>query len=130
MADNSKYQWNVSGKVIKHGGSVGGITIDTSILDKMTAEMKPKARVIVNKYGVAIAGDAAKRSPKDTHALENSILANSQMIADMTYRVQDAVEYGIFQELGTSKMAAQPFIVPAVEAWREKFLKAFGELFK
>ena len=130
MADNSKYQWNVGGKVIKYGGSAGGITIDTSILDKMTAEMKPKARAIVNKYGVAIAGDAAKRSPKDTHALENSILAASQMISDMVYRIQDAVEYGIFQELGTYKMAAQPFIVPAVEAWREKFLKAFGELFK
>lgn len=110
--------------------SVGGVTIDTTILDRMTAGMKPKAREIVNKYGIAIAGDAAKRSPKDTHALENSILANSQMIADLTYRVQDAVEYGIFQELGTSKMAAQPFIVPALEAWREKFRNAFSELFK
>ena len=110
--------------------SVGGITIDTSILDKMTADMKPKARGIVNKYGIAIAGDAAKRAPLDTGALRNSILAASQMISDMTYRIQDAVDYGIFQELGTSKMAAQPFIVPAIEAWREKFLKAFGELFK
>lgn len=110
--------------------SVGGVTIDTTVLDKMTAAMKPKAREIVNKYGVAIADDAAKRAPLDTGALRNSILAASEMIADMTYRIQDAVNYGIFQELGTGKMAAQPFIVPAVEAWREKFLKAFGELFK
>lgn len=109
---------------------VGGVTIDTSILDKMTAEMKPKARAIVNKYGVIISGDAAKRAPLDTGALRNSILAASQMISDMVYRIQDAVEYGIFQELGTSKAAAQPFVVPAIEAWREKFLKAFGELFK
>ncbi len=110
--------------------NVGSIKIDTAVLDRITAEMKPKARVIVNKYGVAISGEAAKRSPKDTHALENSILAASKMIADLTYRVQDAVTYGIFQELGTSKMAANPFIVPAVEAWRERFYKAFGELFK
>lgn len=130
MADTSKYQWNVGGKVVKYGGSVGGVTIDTSILDKMTAEMKPKARAIVNQYGVAISGEAAKRAPLDTGALRNSILAASQMISDMVYRIQDGVEYGIFQELGTGKMAAQPFIVPAIEAWREKFLKAFGELFK
>ena len=130
MADNSKYQWNTPGGVVRYGGSVGGIKIDTSVLDKITAEMKPKAREIVNKYGVAISGDAAKRAPLDTGALRNSILAASRMIADMAYRIQDAVTYGIFQELGTSKMAAQPFLVPAVEAWREKFLKAFGELFK
>lgn len=121
---------------------VGNITIDTSILDKMTADMKPKARVIVNKYGVAIAGDAAKRAPVDTGALRNSILASSKMIADMTYRIQDGVNYGIFVELGhitrlfsgnynvRQFVAAQPFIVPAIETWREKFLTAFGELFK
>lgn len=110
--------------------SVGGITIDTSILDKMTAEMKPKARGIVEKYGTAIAGDAAKNAPVDTGALRSSILAASKMIADLVFRIQDGVNYGVFQELGTSKMAAQPFIVPAVEAWREKFRNAFSELFK
>lgn len=110
--------------------NVGGIKIDTAVLDRITAQMKPKAREIVNKYGVAISGDAAKRAPLDTGALRNSILAASKMIAEMTYRIQDAVTYGIFQELGTSKMAAHPFLVPALEAWRERFNKAFGELFK
>jgi HK97 gp10 family phage protein len=40
------------------------------------------------------------------------------------------VEYGVYQEFGTSKMAAQPFLVPAIEAWAEKFYKAFEGLFK
>jgi HK97 gp10 family phage protein len=40
------------------------------------------------------------------------------------------VEYGIFQELGTSKMPAQPFLIPALEAWRNRFLDAFRELFR
>lgn len=31
------------------------------------------------------------------------------------------VEYGIYQEFGTSKMAAQPYMTPAVEAIRAKF---------
>ena len=39
--------------------------------------------------------------------------------------VKDGVEYGIYQEMGTSRMSAQPFMVPAVEAVRGGFEKAF-----
>jgi HK97 gp10 family phage protein len=35
--------------------------------------------------------------------------------------VGPCVEYGIYQEFGTSKMAAQPYLTPAVEAIRAKF---------
>jgi len=38
--------------------------------------------------------------------------------------VADGVEYGIYQELGTSKMPAHPFMTPAVEAMRDKFADA------
>ena len=39
--------------------------------------------------------------------------------------VADGVEYGLYQELGTVKMAAQPFMVPAVERVRPGFEQAF-----
>ena len=39
--------------------------------------------------------------------------------------VADGVEYGIYQEMGTSKMGAQPFMSPAVEAVRGSFEKSF-----
>lgn len=110
--------------------NVGNIVIDTSVLDKITVQMRPKAAGIVNRYGLAIATDAVKRAPVDTGALINSIMSESKMIDEMTYRVQDGVTYGVFQELGTSKMAARPFLKPALEAWRSKFLAAFAELFK
>ena len=43
--------------------------------------------------------------------------------------VADGVEYGLYQELGTSRMGAQPFMVPAVEAVRPGFIKAMkGQL--
>ena len=109
---------------------VGGVTIDTAKLDKITAEMKPGASKIVRLYGNLVVASAVKRAPVDTGALINSITANSALVEPLTYRVQDGVNYGIFQELGTSKMAARPFLVPALEEWRDKFLKAFSELFK
>ena len=47
----------------------------------------------------------------------------------VTAIVADGVEYGIWQETGTSKMAAQPFMVPAVEAVRPGWEASFkGQL--
>lgn len=122
--------------------NVGNIHLDTRVLDKMTAEMKPKASEIVRKYGIKIMSDAAQNAPVDTSALRNSILAESKMTGDMTFTVSDGVEYGIFVEFGHTKqvrkgsqdvagfVAAHPFIRPALEAWREKFLAAFKGLFQ
>ena len=109
---------------------VGSVKLDTRLLDKMTAEIQPKAGQVVNKYGLAITGEAAKNAPLDTGALRNSITSESMMTGDLTFTVQDGVEYGVFLELGTSRMAARPFMLPALEAWRQRFENAFSELFK
>lgn len=110
--------------------NVGSIKIDTRLLDKITAEMRPKASEVVSKYGWAIAGEAAKNAPLDTGALRASILSESSLVSDLSFVVQDGVEYGVHQEFGTSKMPAHPFLLPAVEAWRQRFLDAFSGLFK
>ncbi len=110
--------------------SVGNVHIDTRALDKLTDELKPRASAIVKKYGNIITVSAVKRAPVDTGNLINTITANSKLIEPLTFRVQDGTEYGIFQELGTHKMSAHPFLRPAVEEWRERFLSAFSELFK
>jgi HK97 gp10 family phage protein len=109
-----------------------GVQMDTSVLDRITAELKPKARKIVNKYGLAMASQAATVHPwkLQTGALTNSILSESKMTGDMTFTISDGVEYGVYLEFGASRMAAYPFMVPAIEAWRERFLAAFSECFK
>ena len=110
--------------------NVGGVIIDTSVLEKITKELEPKASRIVRQYGSVISAEAVKRAPVDTGNLINTIMANSKLISTLVYRVQDGTEYGIFQELGTSKMPAHPFLLPAVELWRNRFISAFSELFK
>ena len=110
--------------------NVGGVVIDTEVLDKITEEMRPNAAEVVNTYGLLMATDAAKGAPVDTSALRNSILSESAMSGELTFILQDGVEYGVFQEFGTSRMAANPFMTPAVEKWSDKFLKAFEGLFK
>lgn len=106
------------------------VYLDTSVLDKITAEMQPKASKIVNKYGLAIASSWSQDVRKDTTAFEQSILSESKMTGDLTFTASDGVDYGIWNELGTSKMAAKPSLTQAVEKWRDKFLNAFSELFK
>jgi HK97 gp10 family phage protein len=107
-----------------------GVILDTAVLDRITAEIRPKARKIVNDYGNMVTNEAIKRAPVDTGALMNSISSESKMTGDMTFTVQDGVEYGVFQEFGTSRMAAQPFMTPAIETWRDRFFAAFEGLFK
>jgi len=118
----------MAGSVAKISGH--GAVLDTRVLDRITAQMRPRAREIVNTYGQLIAGDAAQMAPVDTGALKTSLVSESQMTDDLTFTVQDGVEYGVYQELGTSKMAAQPFLIPAIEKWKQRFQDAFAELFK
>lgn len=105
-----------------------GVFLDTSVLDKITKDLKPGAKKVVNQYGKLVTATAMSLAPVDTGALKASIGAESDMVDDLTYRVQDGVQYGVFQELGTHRMAAHPFIVPAVEKWADKFLDAIFAL--
>ena len=105
------------------------VKIDTAILDQMIRDAPGKAGGIVHKFGLAITGDAAQNAPVDTAALRNSITSESQMVDALNFIVQDGVKYGVFQELGTSRMAAHPFMVPAVEHRTNGFFSAFAELF-
>lgn len=131
MADMSKYQWTLpGGAVVNHGGMIESIHLDTSVLEKITNEIRPRASRVIENYGNMITSSAIKFAPVDTGALINSISAESKMTGELTFTLRDGVEYGIFQELGTRKMAAHPFVIPAIEMWREKFLAAFAKIFE
>jgi HK97 gp10 family phage protein len=117
------------------------VYLDTSVLDKITEELKPRAKKIVNTYGLLMTGDAAKSAPVGTPestgipgyvggTLRSSVTSESQMTGDMQFTVSDGVDYGLWVEMGTSRMAARPFMLPAVEKWRQQFLDAFSGLFK
>ena len=130
MPDYSKYQWDTKVGTVKHGGKVGGVSLDTSLLDSMIAEVQDKAAGIIELAGAEILQDVYRRAPEDTGELKDSYLSESGMVSKYIFRIQDGVPYGIFQELGTSKMAAQPHVVPAIEAGEQELIEGFTELFK
>lgn len=112
--------------------SVSKITLDTRELDRLTAQLAPRAQAIVKGAAFSVQGEAAKRAPVDTSALANSIEA--VQAGPYLWRVQDGVEYGVFQELGfthhlSGEFIQNPFMVPAVEFVRPHFERNWRGLF-
>lgn len=64
----------------------------------------------------------------DTGALLKSITAEKRGEGEAV--VRDNVSYGVYNEFGTSKMAARPFFMPAVEQAGEIIEKKFTEIFR
>jgi len=56
----------------------------------------------------------------DTGALKASM--NVQPLAPGVYALRDGVEYGVWLEYGTTRMAARPFMLPMIE-WAEEQIK-------
>lgn len=70
----------------------------------------------VGQTTLVATGDAKAMVPVDTSALKNSIFMNVERFEN---RVEGTVftnsPYAVFQELGTYNMAAQPYMLPALE---------------
>jgi HK97 gp10 family phage protein len=104
--------------------------IDLTGLERLTAELEPKAEAILTDAAFEIEAQAKVFEVRfKTGALRNGINVN-QPFEKMRRVISDSVTYGIYHELGTSRISAQPFMVPAVEAVRAKFEKMWEALFK
>ena len=109
-------------------GIVASIHLDTRELDRITKELRPRAQKILRETAGEVSGKAKTFAPRDTGALINSI--DFRQVDEFAWWVEDGVEYGIYQELGTYKMRAHPFMVPAVEWVRPHFDERWKELFE
>ena len=89
------------------------VSVDTSKLDAIIAKLPGNRDKIVKAAAFHILGEARKRAPVATGALRD----NSEVTDGDGYKnVEFHQEYAAYVELGTHKMAAQPFLTPAVEA--------------
>ena len=104
--------------------------LDTKKLDQIMRDLPNEVSETVESWGWKITGDAIQMSPVDTGALRASLASESRMKDKFTFILQDGVEYGVFQELGTGRMAAHPFVVPSVMKNEKGFINAFKELLK
>jgi len=130
--------------------------LDMRELETITRELMPKAEALVDKTAFDVQGHAANEAPFETGALKSSIYTSTsrsdggmasvaaalaknptakvatipQPSDDLVAHVGPSVEYGLYQELGTSKMPAHPFMVPSVEFLRPYWDRAWKALFR
>jgi len=113
--------------------------LDTRMLDAIAAGLDMKTDDVLQSVAFQVEAEAKKRAPRDpqrppmnpavptTGALKNGI--HTEKKKPRLYWVADSVNYGIFQELGTSRMQARPFMIPAVEKVRQYLDDLFRKLF-
>lgn len=68
---------------------------------------------------------AQQTAPFVTGNLRGSIAASG---AGLSWRVDAAAEYALYVELGTRRMSAQPYLVPALRQEMPSLLRALGTL--
>ena len=108
------------------------IRLDTRVLDRMIADLDTNTEGALDAVAFEVEGETKniiqEKEIIDTGALLNGI--HTEKKSRFLRWVSDAVEYGIYNELGTWKMPARPFMVPAVERVGRKIIDKWGRLFR
>ncbi len=100
----------------------------TSHATERLQEINQQIEKGMTKACVLVERDAKKNAPIDTGRLRNSITHRLETETGQIIGIVGTnVEYASFQEFGTSKMAAQPFLFPALEANRDKIKDTLKE---
>ena len=81
-------------------------------IPRIVAGMEAAAIEEVRKTCFDIEAGAKSMAPVDTGNLKNSITTE---VDGLTGTVATGVDYAIYQEYGTSKMPAHPYMTPAAE---------------
>lgn len=96
-------------------------------LEGLAETLVPRASAVVRKVAFDTEADAKVLAPVDTGNLRNSI--TTAVTGDgLTAAVVATASYAPFVELGTSRMAPQPFMGPATDRNAPKFREAMAQL--
>jgi len=96
------------------------MSADVRITPGWQRNLEGPMRGALDRLGGTIAGNAARMAPVRTGELRNSI--GHEVRGDSVY-VYAGARHGIYVELGTYKMSAQPYLRPAVESVGGRFFR-------
>ncbi len=80
--------------------------------------------------GASIVSTAMRRAPVDTGYLRSRIKLDTSEVDKEIVWARSSAEYALWPEIGTSKMAAQPYMLPALEQvnWAAILKSSYSEL--
>jgi HK97 gp10 family phage protein len=98
---------------------------------QLAEEARRAAQDLVRDTASAIATTAQALAPVDTGALRDSIeVEHEAPMRSVVTAGNGDVDYAAYQEFGTSRMHAQPYLTPAVEQERPRFEAGVKRLIK
>jgi HK97 gp10 family phage protein len=97
-------------------------------LGEMIEKMPARAEQIIRQVAFRAEGHMKQRAAVDTGAMRDSVF--TEIVDNFTAEVGPSVEYAIYQEFGTSRMAAHPFVIPGALAAAFDLEKLAPELFE
>lgn len=119
------------------------VTTYTSRLNRLIERIPGNKRKAIKAVGFRVEALAKMKAPVDLGNLRNSIYVRTsednpvpseateelpRPSTDDSVVVGPSVEYGIYQELGTSIMDAQPYMLPALRQVESELEQSFGVL--
>lgn len=103
------------------------VKVTQNDFDRIADELAPKVRAAVDATALDISAAAKRSAPVLTGNLRRSL--HTRHLRGFRSRVGTNVEYAPFVEYGTSRMAARPYLTPAVEAVRGAFIDRLRRVF-
>lgn len=99
------------------------VRVTSSRLRNLSDVARGELQKAIDATALAIQGRAQQNAPVLTGTLRRSIhtITGGGTGKALTALVGPSVDYGKFVEFGTRRMAARPFLIPALEAEREPF---------
>jgi len=110
--------------------SIEGIPeLEKALADK-TSEMRTQLESAVEDAARAVRDDARQLVPRDTGALHDGIGYTTDGPTAEIGVLDPDLYYGAFVEFGTSKTPARPFMAPAGDLERARFVKRLRDAVK
>ena len=94
--------------------------------DKVIQSVENAKRGGLTAAALIVEGDATLRAAVDTGNLRSSI--THKVVSDEEAHIGTNVDYAPYVERGTSKMAAQPFLRPALDNNKSRIEKMIGDV--
>lgn len=99
----------------------------TSHVDEVKDALEHQIALALAKVGFAAEDHVKALAPVDTGRLRSSI---THLVDDRSVTIGTNVEYAKYQEMGTSRMKAQPFLEPGISNNMEQFKEIIRDALK
>lgn len=105
------------------------IKADLRGIDRLITGLSPRMmQQLLQRAGFEAEGIAKQKAPIDTGFLRSSIGAGKATQSEVAVNV--SAKYGAYQEMGTHRMKAQPYLSPAIDKASKSLKAALEALFR